>query len=125
MSATVVIADDDPDIRALVAIAVARAGLVLLHSAADGAEAWNALSRHRPDLAVLDVSMPGQSGLELCRRLRADDAFSDTTVVLLTAGVDQQSHEAGTLAGADHFLSKPFSPKALSLSLAEIAEPRR
>jgi len=121
---TVVIADDDPDIRMLVAIAVKRAGLELLHSAADGIEAWTALSEHRPDLAVLDVSMPGHSGLDLCRKLRADAAFGSTTIVLLTAGVDQQSHEAGTVAGADYFLSKPFSPKELGDRLAQIAGAR-
>jgi DNA-binding response OmpR family regulator len=121
MSRTVVIADDDTDIRGLVAIAVKRAGLELLHAAEDGEQAWAALQEHHPDLVVLDVSMPGLSGLELCRKLRADESFTHTTIVLLTAGVDQMSREAGTIAGADYFLSKPFSPKDLGERLAEIA----
>src|SRR5690606_14799805 len=95
VSPTVVIADDDPDIRGLVAVAVKRAGLDLLHAAADGEQAWAALQDHHPDLVVLDVSMPVFSGLELCRMLRSDASFDATIVVLLTAGVDQQSHEAG------------------------------
>jgi len=116
----VVIADDDPDIRALVSIAVTRAGLDLVAVTEDGDAAWAALMQHRPDLAVLDVSMPGITGLELCARVRADEDLADTQVVLLSAGVDDVSREAGRAAGATDFIAKPFSPRELGARLSEI-----
>ncbi|MFM9920085.1 response regulator transcription factor [Lacisediminihabitans sp. H27-G8] len=116
----VVIADDDPDIRALVSIAVTRAGLDLVAVTEDGDAAWEALTELRPDLAVLDVSMPGMTGLELCARARADDSFADTRIVLLSAGVDDNAREAGRVAGATDFIAKPFSPRELGARLAEL-----
>lgn len=116
----VVIADDDPDIRALVAIAVKRAGLELVEAASDGTAAWHALQVHRPDLAVLDVSMPGLTGLDVCRLARADDSLDGIHLVLLTAAVDDQSRSAGRAAGADDFFVKPFSPRALALALSAL-----
>jgi DNA-binding response OmpR family regulator len=122
----VVIADDDPDIRALVSIAVTRAGLDLVAVTEDGDAAWEALLDHRPDLAVLDVSMPGMTGLELCTRARADDSFANTRIVLLSAGVDDNAREAGRIAGATDFIAKPFSPRELGARLSELmlANPR-
>jgi DNA-binding response OmpR family regulator len=116
------IADDDPDIRALVAIAVRRAGLDLVAVTEDGDAAWEALREHRPDLAVLDVSMPGMTGLELCSRARADESFADTRIVLLSAGVDDNAREAGRIAGAADFIAKPFSPRALGARLSELMQ---
>ncbi len=72
MSPTVVVADDDPDIRALVELAVVRAGHTVLASVADGVAALSAASLHRPDLLILDVSMPKMSGLQVCEQLRAN-----------------------------------------------------
>ena len=118
----VVIADDDPDIRALVSIAVTRAGLDLVAVTEDGDAAWEALTEFRPDLAVLDVSMPGMTGLELCARARADDSFADTRIVLLSAGVDDNAREAGRVAGATDFIAKPFSPRELGARLAELMQ---
>jgi DNA-binding response OmpR family regulator len=123
----VMIADDDPDIRVLVSIAVTRAGLDLVAVTEDGDAAWEALLEHRPDLAVLDVSMPGMTGLELCARARADDSFANTRIVLLSAGVDDNAREAGRIAGATDFIAKPFSPRELGTRLSELmlANPRR
>jgi DNA-binding response OmpR family regulator len=123
----VMIADDDPDIRALVSIAVTRAGLDLVAVTEDGDAAWEALLEHRPDLAVLDVSMPGMTGLELCARARADDSLANTRIVLLSAGVDDNAREAGRIAGATDFIAKPFSPRELGTRLSELmlANPRR
>ena len=88
--ARVVIADDDPDIRALVSISVRKAGLELVAAAADGDQAWLALQEYHPDLAVLDVSMPGTTGLELCRLVRADPSLAGLRIVLLSAAADDQ-----------------------------------
>ena len=118
----VMIADDDPDIRALVSIAVTRAGLDLVAVTEDGDAAWAALTRLRPDLAVIDVSMPGMTGLEICTRARADDSFADTRIVLLSAGVDDNAREAGRIAGATDFIAKPFSPRELGTRLSELMQ---
>jgi DNA-binding response OmpR family regulator len=118
--ARVVIADDDPDIRALVSIAVRKAGLEHVEAAADGTAAWYALQSHRPDLAVLDVSMPGMTGLDLCRLARTDASLAGIHIVLLTAAVDDQSRAAGLDAGADDFFVKPFSPKELAATLSAL-----
>jgi DNA-binding response OmpR family regulator len=110
----VVIADDDPDIRDLVAIAVQKSGLQLIASVADGAAALAAIREHVPDLAILDIAMPELTGLEVCKEVRADAALNDVRLLLLTASVDEASKSVGKEAGADYFLAKPFSPRELS-----------
>jgi DNA-binding response OmpR family regulator len=117
--ARVVIADDDPDIRALVSISVRKAGLELVAAAADGDQAWLALQEYHPDLAVLDVSMPGMTGLELCRLVRADTSLAGLRIVLLSAAADDQARAAGIEAGADEFFVKPFSPRDFAAWLSD------
>jgi DNA-binding response OmpR family regulator len=109
----VVVADDDPDIRALVAISARKAGLDVVASVEDGDKAWAAIQEFIPDLAILDVAMPGMTGLEVCRLVRADERLNDLPVLLLSAAVDEASREAGDEAGAQDYLAKPFSPRAL------------
>ena len=116
----VVIADDDPDIRGLVAIAVRKAGFDLVGQAVDGPSAWSAVSEAHPDLVVLDVSMPGMTGLEVATLIRADESFAGTRIALLSAGVGESAIQAGVDAGADHYLTKPFSPRDLATQLQEI-----
>ncbi len=116
----VVIADDDADIRTLVSIAVSRANFELVASAEDGTQAYAAILEFRPDLVVLDVSMPGMTGLEVARLVRADSSLDSTMIVMLSAAVDQQSRDAGFDAGASHFLSKPFSPRELATRLSDL-----
>lgn len=119
MSQTVVIADDDVDIRRLVTISAGRAGLEVVADVADGNEAIAAIRRFVPDLAVLDVAMPGLTGLEICRLVRADPALTAVRVVLLSAAADENSVHSGLDAGAIDYLSKPFSPRELAARLAE------
>lgn len=109
----VVVADDDPDIRALVAISARKAGLDVVASVEDGEKAWVAIQEFTPDLAILDVAMPGMTGLEVCRLVRADPNLNNLPVLLLSAAVDEASREAGDEAGAHDYLAKPFSPRAL------------
>ena len=124
MTHTVVVADDDADIRSLVALSVAKAGLTLLASVGDGALALAAIREHRPDLAILDVSMPELTGLEVCRGAREDASLSDLRILLLSASVDENTQAVGLAAGADYFLAKPFSPRELVAWLAVGKEPR-
>ena len=124
MTHTVVIADDDADIRQLVTIAVKKAGLTVAAVAADGAEALEAIRTHHPDLAILDIAMPEMSGVDVCRDVRADSSNGDVRIVLLSASVEEQAIEVGINAGADYFFMKPFSPRDLVAWLAVGKEAR-
>lgn len=113
----VLIADDEAVIRALVQAALAGADLELT-VASDGLEALKAIRDHRPDIALLDVRMPGIDGLQVCRAVRGDRDLAKTRLVLLTASGDE---EAGLRAGADVFLSKPFRPSDLRNVVARLS----
>jgi DNA-binding response OmpR family regulator len=109
---TVLVADDDEDILQLVSFRLERAGYTVV-TAADGPQALAAAREHQPDLAVLDVMMPGLNGYEVTRRLRADPATQAIPVILLTARVQEADVSRGFEAGADDYLRKPFSPQEL------------
>jgi DNA-binding response OmpR family regulator len=109
----VLVADDEDDIRALVGLAVRKAGCTVIGSVADGAAALDLARAERPDLAVLDVSMPGATGLEVCTALRADPATAGIRILLLSAGASLEDVAAGLAAGADAYLAKPFQVSGL------------
>lgn len=109
---TVVVADDDADIRDLVAFKLDNAGFTVV-PAADGDEALDLVLEHRPDLALLDVMMPGRSGLDVLRSIRADDSLAGTRVILLTARARDVDVDEGFSTGADDYLTKPFNPREL------------
>ena len=109
---TVLVADDDEDILQLVSFRLERAGYTVV-TAPDGPEALAAARQHLPDLAVLDVMMPGLNGYEVTRQLRADPATAAIPVILLTARVQEADVSRGFEAGADDYLRKPFSPQEL------------
>ncbi len=108
----IVVADDDPDILDLVALTLERSGHVV-HRALDGEEALELVKRERPDLVVLDISMPKLDGLELTRRLCGDPETRAIRIVLLTALVQDTDISEGLAAGADAYVRKPFSPQEL------------
>ena len=114
---TVLIADDEPYVVELVRITLEDSRVRVLH-AFDGATAMALADAFHPDLIFLDVEMPELSGLEVCRRLRSDARFSTTTIIMLTAAAQKDDVARGLAAGADHYLTKPFSPVRL-LSLLE------
>ncbi|WP_411720794.1 response regulator transcription factor [Mycetocola sp.] len=120
----VVIADDDADMRMLVTIAVRKAGMVLAGVAEDGTEAWQSVRDQTPDIVVLDVSMPGLSGLDVCRLIRSDPLLTGIPILLLSAGVSGASREIGIEAGADDFMPKPFSPRLLVEKLVTLSQGR-
>jgi two-component system response regulator MtrA len=107
----VVVADDDADIRELVRFALDLVGLTAI-PVADGDAALVACHEHRPDAVLLDVSMPGSSGLEVCRTLK--DASPELPVLLLTARAEESDAEEGYAAGAVDYVVKPFSPRDLA-----------
>jgi DNA-binding response OmpR family regulator len=109
----VLVADDEDDIRALVGLAVGKAGCTVVASVADGSAALAAARADLPDLAVLDVSMPGATGLEVCAELRADPATAGIRILLLSAGASLDDVARGLAAGADAYLAKPFAVTGL------------
>ncbi len=106
----VLVVDDDPFVRKLIATTLEDVAEFDLHEAADGVEALEVARQSKPSLVFLDVDMPRLDGIDACRRLRAEDETSAITIVMLTAAhgdaVERQAEEAG----ADLFLTKPFSP---------------
>ena len=116
----VLVADDEPDIRDLVCLAVRKAGGTVVCSVADGVDALAAARDEHPDLAVLDVSMPGATGLEVCTALRADVATAATRILLLSAGASAEDVARGLAAGADAYLAKPFAVAALVAQVREL-----
>lgn len=115
--ATVLIVDDEPNIVQLVRLTLESAH-VRVFEGSDGATAIAQAIAIRPDLVLLDVDLPDVSGLEVCRRLRAEAALAHTKIVMLTAAAQQDDVARGLAAGADQYLTKPFSPVRL-LTLVE------
>jgi DNA-binding response OmpR family regulator len=92
---------------------VAKAGCSVVGSVADGPAALAAAREDLPDLAVLDVSMPGVTGLEVCAALREDPATAGIRILLLSAGASLDDVARGLAAGADAYLAKPFQVSGL------------
>lgn len=114
---TVLIADDEPYVVDLVRVTLEDDRLRVV-DASDGEQALVVAHAERPEIVLLDVHMPRLTGLEVCRRLRAERAFAATTIIMLTAAAQSDDVARGLAAGADHYLTKPFSPIAL-LTLLE------
>ena len=118
----VLIVDDDQFIRKLIATTLEDVAEFELHEAADGVEALEVAARERPSLVFLDVDMPRMNGIEACRRLRDDDATGELTIVMLTAAHGDSVESDSEQAGADLFLTKPFSPLDLLRLVDQLGE---
>ncbi len=108
----VLIAEDDDSLRSLLRLSIDVGGLDIVETA-DGASALAQARAHAPDLVLLDWMMPELSGLDLCRALRSDPTTAAALIVIVTARALPADREAALAAGADHYVSKPFSPGAL------------
>jgi CheY-like chemotaxis protein len=115
-AATILVCDDDPSLRELVR-AVLGPGYRFVE-AADGTEALEIARALRPDLIVLDVMLPGLSGIEVLEAIRTDDDLRDLKVVVITAW--SHAEMEAQVAGADRFVSKPFDPDELSRAVEEL-----
>jgi DNA-binding response OmpR family regulator len=116
----VLVADDEEDIRVLVSYRLDRDGWDVV-TASDGREALDLILERRPDIAVLDVRMPKLTGIEVLEQVRADDTVGDTPVILLSAGVQEDSIARGLEAGANEYMKKPFSPDELAARVEAVA----
>ncbi|HWD73651.1 MAG TPA: response regulator [Solirubrobacteraceae bacterium] len=106
----VLVVDDDPFIRKLVATTLEDVSEFELYEAADGVQAVEIAQRTQPTIVFLDVDMPRMDGIAACREMRANPATSSATIVILTAAHGDRMEAQAEEAGADLFLTKPFSP---------------
>jgi DNA-binding response OmpR family regulator len=120
----VLVADDDVDILALVTRHLrARTDLDVLESG-DGEDALKLVRKHKPDLVLLDVMMPGMTGWEVCRAIRHDESLSGTGVIMLTGIGERLNEMTSPLYGADAFLDKPFDLAELDANITAVLAKR-
>lgn len=117
MSHRILVVDDEPDITALVAYHMAKAGF-RVSTAGNGSDALKAAREERPDIVILDLMLPGVSGYDILAELRKQEETRDVGVILLTARREEPDRIRGLSLGADDYLTKPFSPHELSLRVS-------
>jgi phosphate regulon transcriptional regulator PhoB len=107
---TILVIDDEKDLIELVRYNLEKEGFDVI-AASDGQSGLEVVKRHRPDLVVLDLMMPGLDGLQVCQRLRADPRSGHIPVIMLTAKATEADRVVGLELGADDYITKPFSPR--------------
>jgi DNA-binding response OmpR family regulator len=115
----ILVADDEADVRSLVCNSLKNAGFTPLE-AEDGPGALEHARTHLPALIVLDLMLPGMSGLEVCKALKAEPATKNTPIIMLTAKADEVDRILGFELGADDYMTKPFSPRELTLRVQSV-----
>jgi two-component system phosphate regulon response regulator PhoB len=123
MSATVLVVEDEPQILELVAVNLEHLGHKVLR-ASSAEEAESSIRAALPDVVVLDWMLPGESGVSFARRLRADERTKELPILLLTARAMEQDKISGLEAGADDYVTKPFSPKELAARIKAVLRRR-
>ncbi|MES1981619.1 MAG: phosphate regulon transcriptional regulator PhoB [Pseudomonadota bacterium] len=123
MSANILIVEDEPAIQELLAFNVLQCGFRPIQ-AHDAASALNHISRVLPDMILLDWMLPGISGVELARRLRADQRTRNIPIIMLTARNDEHDKIMGLESGADDYITKPFSPRELMARIRAVLRRR-
>ena len=122
MSATILVCDNEENLRSLIRATLDAYRVV---EARDGDQSVEVARAERPDLILLDMMMPGRSGLEVLEELRGDPQLSSTPVLMLTARAQAADRAAASAAGADAFLAKPFSPAQLAVLVDDLLDGRR
>ena len=108
----ILIADDEPDILEIIQYNLQNEGYEVI-AVKNGNEALDQAKKFQPDLIILDIMMPGKSGIEVCNLLRMQPAYNETLIIFLTALSDEGTEVKGLETGADDYLTKPISPKIL------------
>jgi phosphate regulon transcriptional regulator PhoB len=114
MSTQILVAEDEEDVARLVGCSLKAAGFKVVN-AADGASALARIREQAPALIILDLMLPGMSGLDVCKHLKADPGTSKIPIIMLTARVQEVDRIVGFELGADDYVTKPFSPRELVL----------
>ena len=109
----ILVVEDDATIRTILEMVLRGAGYAHVRSAGRGDEGWEAIRRHRPDLVLLDIMLPGMDGLEVCRRVRGTPALAGVRIVMLTARTQNEDIVRGLDCGADDYVTKPFDRRVL------------
>jgi len=112
MPSTILVVEDEPAIQELIAVNLSFAGHKTLR-ASDTDQATTLIRAELPDVVILDWMLPGNSGLSFARQLRADERTKDVPIIMLTARTEEDDKITGLEAGADDYVTKPFSPKEL------------
>ena len=126
----ILVVEDEKDISELIRFNLEQEGFAFL-GAEDGEQALQLARRERPALVILDLMLPGISGLEVCRRLRGQEATARVPIVMLTAKAAEADRVVGLELGADDYVTKPFSPRELVARIRAVlrrtygAEPER
>ena len=123
MGETVLVCDDEEALRALMHAALQTTGREIVE-ARDGDESLELARIVRPDLIVLDMMMPGRTGLEVLAELRREAEFAETPVIVLTARTQASDREAAERVGAGRFITKPFSPRELCEAVEQLLNGR-
>ena len=124
MASRVLVVDDEPDLLELVRFNLDQSGFAV-ETAASGREALEQLRRSPPDLMVLDLMLPDVSGTEICRQVRADTRLAQLPIIMLTARADEVDRVVGLELGADDYVTKPFSPRELTLRVRAVLRRRQ
>jgi two-component system alkaline phosphatase synthesis response regulator PhoP len=115
----ILVCDDEANIRNIMDFSLEAEGFLVV-SADDGDTALQAAISEEPDLIILDVMMPGADGLSVCRELKQNPRTRHIPVLMLTARAARSDREAGLAAGADEYVTKPFSPQRLVQKVNEL-----
>ena len=115
----ILVVEDEPDISALVAYHLARESY-RVRTVANGVEALRAIEAEIPDLVLLDLMLPGLTGIEVLREIRRQEAWRDLPVILLTAKREEADRVEGLRLGADDYVAKPFSPQEVVLRVGAV-----
>lgn len=115
----ILVADDDKNVLFMISELLARQNYEILQAVNGDQAIKEAIALH-PDLIVLDIMMPLKDGIEVCRTLKSSPATSDIKIIMLTAKTSGKDIEAGMMAGADHYMTKPFRLNELTSKIKEL-----
>jgi DNA-binding response OmpR family regulator len=122
VSASILVADDEPNIVLSLEFLLKQAGF-RVRTVSDGDAVLAAIAREPPDLVLLDVMIPGRDGYAVCQEIRANPAWRDMRIVMLTAKGGEIAREKGLSLGADDYVTKPFSTRELVERIRRILDP--
>src|SRR3990167_9478109 len=108
----IILVEDEEDIAALIKLQ-AELSVYKCHVEVDGINGYRAIEREKPDLVILDIMLPGENGLDVCRRIKSNPELKNTPIIILSAKGEELDIVLGLELGADDYVQKPFSPKVL------------